>query len=225
MPREGDPLRRDAQGGHGPDVSYDLALWADVPPFAGLQADDAYALLCDLMDDDGSQDEPVAIITGLLRSLLDRWPALGEPGDEKSPWVTGPEIGHASGASIYLSLSFSGADVLSRSSLPKPASVICTVTTRNGAPCSDQRPLDPSTHSCSCSACPYTARRAQSVAPRRLAGRARRRARWGPPVPRLRHVHRNPSRLGRGDGSGGAHRRSPVADLAAVAHAHAAVSA
>jgi len=92
-------------------VSYDLALWADVPPFAELGPDDAYTLLSDLMEDDGAHVEPVTVINDLVRSLLDRWPALGEPGDEKSPWVTGPEIGHASGASIYITLSFSGADV------------------------------------------------------------------------------------------------------------------
>ena len=77
-------------------VSYDLALWVEVPPFAGLETGYAYAVLLGLMDDE-VQSDPASAISGLVASLLDRWPALGEAGDEESPWATGPEIGYVSG--------------------------------------------------------------------------------------------------------------------------------
>jgi hypothetical protein len=95
--------------GHTAAVSYDLAFWVDVPPFAGLEPDDAYAVLVGLMDDDVESD-PDSAIEGLVASLLDRWPALGEPGDEESPWATGPEIGYASGSALYITMTYSGAD-------------------------------------------------------------------------------------------------------------------
>jgi len=63
------------------------------------------------MDDDGAHHEPVTVINDLVRSLLDRWPALREPGDEKSHWVTVPEMGHASGASMYITNVVQRADV------------------------------------------------------------------------------------------------------------------
>ncbi len=90
-------------------VSYDLALWVEVPPFAGLEPGDAYAVLLGLMDDE-VQSDPASAISGLVASLLDRWPALGEACDEESPWATGPEIGYVSGGSMYITMTYSGAD-------------------------------------------------------------------------------------------------------------------
>ena len=91
-------------------MSYDLAVWADVPPFAGLSPDAAYEVVSELLDDEAVAEPSAGVINDLVSSLLARWPALGEPGDEKSPWAMGPEIGEVFGSCIYITMTFPGAD-------------------------------------------------------------------------------------------------------------------
>jgi hypothetical protein len=52
--------------------------------------------------------EPLAAISGFVKALLDRWPDLGEPGDEDSPWADGPMINDASGPIICFALNVDG---------------------------------------------------------------------------------------------------------------------
>lgn len=92
-------------------MSYDLAVWADVPPFAGLSADAAYEVVSELLDDDEALAEPTAeVINDLVGALLARWPALGTPGDQISPWAMGPEFGDAFGSCIYITMTYRGAE-------------------------------------------------------------------------------------------------------------------
>ncbi|WGL51624.1 hypothetical protein P5P86_16890 [Nocardioides sp. BP30] len=92
-------------------MSYDLAVWADVAPFAGHPPQDAYATVTDLLEDDEALAAPMAeVIDDFVDALLARWPALGEPGDERSPWAMGPEIGDCLGACIYITMTFPGAE-------------------------------------------------------------------------------------------------------------------
>lgn len=91
-------------------MTYDLAVWADVPPFAGLSPDAAYDVVSELLEDDEAFAEPSAdVINDLVSSLLARWPALGGPGDQNSPWAMGPEIGDAFGSCIYITMTYRGA--------------------------------------------------------------------------------------------------------------------
>jgi hypothetical protein len=43
-------------------MSYDLALWADVPPFAGLVADEAYDLLSARLRTKMPKDDPATVV-------------------------------------------------------------------------------------------------------------------------------------------------------------------
>jgi hypothetical protein len=92
-------------------MSYDLAVWADASPFSGLRDDDAYALLSEHLENDDALAQPATdAIVAFVESLLAKWPALGEPGDERSPWAMGPEIGDAFGSCIYITMTYGGAE-------------------------------------------------------------------------------------------------------------------
>lgn len=91
-------------------MSYDLAVWTEAPPFAGLRPDAAYEVVSELLEDDEALAQPSAeVIDDLVSSLLARWPPLGGPGDQNSPWAMGPEIGYAFGSCIYITMTYRGA--------------------------------------------------------------------------------------------------------------------
>jgi len=49
-------------------------------------------------------------IADFVSEVLSIWPDLGSPGDESSPWASGPLTGEASGSFLYFPLTFSSAD-------------------------------------------------------------------------------------------------------------------
>ena len=89
-------------------MSYDLAVWEGPRPSSDDEAAAEYERLMDQMDEDPDVP-PSAPIVSFQNELLARWPALGEPGDEASPWATGPEIGDAVGPIMYITMTYSGA--------------------------------------------------------------------------------------------------------------------
>lgn len=91
-------------------MSYDLAVWEDVPPFSGRSASQAFGLLCDRLDAGQTSDAPSPAITEFVEGLLARWPDLGDPGGDDSPWAAGPLLGEAFGPCIYFGVTFSGAE-------------------------------------------------------------------------------------------------------------------
>lgn len=91
-------------------MSYDLAVWAGDRPQDDGQASEEYDRLTAYFDDDDADREPASErIRAFIEELLGRYPALGEPGDEDSPWAMGPDPGNANGDFVYLTMTFSGA--------------------------------------------------------------------------------------------------------------------
>ena len=75
--------------GHDVFMSYDLAVWEGPRPSSDDEAAAEYERLMDQMDSDPDVAPSAPIVT-FMNELLARWPALGEPGDEASPWAMGP---------------------------------------------------------------------------------------------------------------------------------------
>lgn len=91
-------------------MSYDLAVWEDVPPFRGRDGGEAFEVLADRLEDVKALEEPPsAAITDFVEALLNIWPDLGEPGDERSPWASGPLVGDAFGPCVYFGMTYSRA--------------------------------------------------------------------------------------------------------------------
>ena len=91
-------------------MSFDLALWAGPRPVDGAAALATYERLTAWFDDDDYvPDPPTPVITAFLADLLARYPGLGEPGDQDSPWAAGPEPGDTDGDFVYLTMTYSGA--------------------------------------------------------------------------------------------------------------------
>lgn len=93
-------------------MSFDLAFWVGEEPDSDEAAGAEFEKRTAFMDED-DDDEDLApaspTIAAFVADLLAAYPALGEPGDENSPWATGPEPGDITGDFAYLTLTFSGA--------------------------------------------------------------------------------------------------------------------
>ena len=99
-------------------MGYDLAVWEGPRPSGDDEAAETYERLMEQMDDD--PDVPTSpTIQSFMNELLARWPALGQPGDETSPWATGPEFGDAAGPITYITMTYPGA----REAVPYAAEV------------------------------------------------------------------------------------------------------
>jgi hypothetical protein len=88
-------------------MSYDLAVWRGPRPANDEAAGAEYKRLMDRNEQ--SDEPPSAAILAFAADLVARYPELGQPGDEDSPWAMSGIADDASGDFIYLTLTYPGA--------------------------------------------------------------------------------------------------------------------
>jgi hypothetical protein len=90
-------------------VTYDLAVWEGQRPASNAAGLEEYLRLIEWSEEeDGTPPTPA--IAHYVEALLARWPDIGEPGGEDSPWGDGPMLNNAIGSIIYFSMVWSRAD-------------------------------------------------------------------------------------------------------------------
>lgn len=97
--------------GYPPPMSYDLAVWVGERPASDAVAGQEYERRAEAVDAFTDVELAAAVpeIQAFLDEVLTRFPGLGEPGDEDSPWAVGPEPGDVNGDFAYLNMTYPGA--------------------------------------------------------------------------------------------------------------------
>ena len=99
-------------------MTYDLAVWEGRRPLLNRTAATTFLKLLAQLGEAAASTPASPAIADFVADVVSIWPDLGSPGDENSPWASGPLIGEASGSFIYVPLTPSAADaavpVLSR---------------------------------------------------------------------------------------------------------------
>ena len=90
-------------------MSYDLAVWKGPRPSKNEEALAEYQRRYDVAMAEPTDPSP-EIVACLRRGPARRFPDLGEPGDDESPWASGPLLSEASGDFIYFPMTYSGAE-------------------------------------------------------------------------------------------------------------------
>jgi hypothetical protein len=109
-------------------MSFDLAVW-ERRLSDGRDVDEVYGELVDRLEEESDPDPASPDIREFVHELLNRWPDLGEPGDEVSPWAAGPLMGEANGPWIYFAMTWSGAG--------EAAAIIADIAGQRGLVCYD----------------------------------------------------------------------------------------
>jgi hypothetical protein len=111
-------------------VSYDLAIWVGRRPWTKRAASKEFERRTAYLEsEDVELAPPSAPLAAFLRELLERFPALDEREDPRSPWAVGPEPGDVNGDFAYLNMTYSGAEIA--------ADEVAALARRHGLVCFD----------------------------------------------------------------------------------------
>lgn len=88
-------------------MSYDLAVWEGTRPGSDEEAGETYQALCERYLEAEAAEPPTERIRAYALALLERYPDIGGPDGEDSPWASGPLINEAVGPMMYFPMVWS----------------------------------------------------------------------------------------------------------------------